>query len=100
MSTETAAAETVVGTVLPPVTGPVVFPVSKLVFLGLVGMVGALAIVLFQVLHERDELRRAYTSLKPAPHTANGKFDGTVTPPAAENPTGVEASPESPVSEV
>lgn len=98
-------AEAVSGTVVPSDRG-VVFPVGRLVMLGLIGMVGALALLLFQAMHERDEYRKAYLDVAPGnrepKQSPNGKFDGSVTPPKAES-TPEEtpvSSPESPTSEV
>ena len=83
--------ETPTPTVVEPteVIKAVAFPVNKLVFLGLIGMVGALALLLFQAMHERDEYRRSLRQTQAGEDylrhhpSANGKFDGPVTAPDA-----------------
>lgn len=72
---------TPVATVEVPANGdtviPVTFAVNRLVVLGALGMAVALAIVLFQVMQERDKYREALHQFHtPSPHTANGKHDG------------------------
>lgn len=96
---------TVVTPVTPTPTGEgpsvaVSFAPGKLVMLGLIGMVGALAILLFQAMHERDEYRRSLNELRPeyTPVTSpNGKFDGPVSVP---DPATAETRTDSPASEV
>lgn len=57
------------------------FNPGNLMLLGLIGMVGALTLLLFQAIHEREELRKAYLTVPPTVPAAspNGKYDGPVT---------------------
>lgn len=83
-----------------PVTGPVTSPdvatfeVSKLLVIGLIGMVTVLAFTVWRLLEESNAMRKEAEAARPQAQTSNGRVHEThATDTSAETPAEVPDLP-------